>query len=238
MKNKSITITDNLRTNLKPIVVDIFKNSPVLSAIGNTVLPSKFTYIPYTQIPEATDSSYVVGGLLATKALDNVLAEVTDETIEDAAIDIEGPLRDVITAQVRMKLETSLVTALKALTTTSLTDAPDARSAIIKLLAEFDPKVFSITDRTTVLVSYATYFELAFEGDPLTRVDMLNIVPCAFLADADNDVIILHGHGAYIGYDIKDIEVVRKGSTGSNEINVQGTLGTAFSTDYVKRTTF
>jgi hypothetical protein len=233
---KSITIADSLRTSVKPIQEKIFADSIVLGSIGNTTLPGKLTNVPFTQIPTSGQTAYVVGGLEVTKVLYNTTADITEETMEDAAIAVDASLEDSVTAQIRLQLEEKLVTDIKALSATVLVDAPDVRTTIIKLLTKFNPNVFTISMMTTVLVSYASYFELAFQGDPLTKQPNLKIVPCSSLLDVD--VVILHAHGAVIGYDIKGVEVDRLAGKGAQSISIQGTLGTAFSADYVKRAVY
>jgi hypothetical protein len=235
---KSLTISDSLRSSVKAIQENVFKNSPVLKALGNTMLTSKLTFVPFTQVPGVSDTAYVVGGLEVTKALHNIQADITDETMEDASINVESSLEDSISAQLRMKLEAQLITKLGLLTASVLTDNPDVRSTIIKLLAEFNPDVFTIAINTTVVVSYADFFELCFQGDPLTKQEKLTILPCSSIPNESNDVYILHAHGSAVGYELKTLEHKRKGATGTTEIHAQGTFGAAFSTDFVKRATY
>lgn len=235
---KSLTITDNLRTSVKDLQDKVFSNNLLLSALGNTALPGKFTYVPYTDVPALLSTTYVVGGLLVTKELHTLPAVITDETIEDAAIDILPALTDVLSAQLSYNLEDTVTTAIKALAVTPLVDAPTAKTAIHKLLASFIPTVFSITGTPIIAVSYNTYFDLYLDSDPITKLPGFNIVPCASLANADNDIIIMHPHGSVLGYELKELERTRAGGTGTSTINMQGTIGTAFSTSYVKRAVY
>ena len=233
MKTKSITVGESFTTNTASLLINIFNNSPLLRAIGNIPLPSKTTKVPFTLIPEETDTEFVLGELAVTKAIKTTTALITDESIEDSTVDIDSTLMKSLVYLVNLDLEKTLVTKLKADVALTTHSETNSRDLILKLIKSYDSAVFSIGGPMIVAVSTGTHIDLILQENPVTEIPFIKLVASPALSD--DDVVIIPTSGVAAGYSIQAIESERLASSGATKYHVQGTFGSTFTPVYVKR---
>ena len=233
---KSITLEDSGKSSHATIQRKALGTSALLGALTNVPLPGKTTYVPFLEVPKVTDTSFVVGGLTLTKKTHQASGTLTDETLEDSNVPLSPVLEDLLAMQLRLKLESDVTAKLKADVTPSVLTgvAPTAPATVIGLLGALDPLVF---DNSPIIVtcSHARGIELvaSTEIKNLVTAGIVTIAPCTGMTYAD--IVVLHSHGAKIGYEATALEVDRSPGSQLSTVYVQGTLGSAFSPTYVKR---
>ena len=235
---KSLTLLDSATSTSEGLQALTIKSSPILKAL-NVPTSAKTTYIPYAKIPLVTDTAFVVGGLEIVRTPQTVVAPITDETIEDAVCAVDTALADTLAMQARIDLENVIATKVKLdIAVTPLAGVePTAVATVIGLLGEFDPMVFSIDNPIYVATSYGNYFQLlaSTEVSNLVVAGVLVLTPMSSLLPAD--VVLLSAMGAKVSYEAYSVERERVAGSGSSNIVVSGTFGSAFASTYVKRAT-
>ena len=238
-KQKSLSFGTSAESSVKVLTDFTIASSPLLSAIGTLTLATKYTHVPYVDIPAKDATEYRIGGLSTEKKMFNVSATITDETLEDSSMELKEPLKNTIATQARIKLENLVLTKLRTdIVETELLDNSDATSTILKLLEEFDPALHAANTPIVVGIAYTTYYQLLVSAtsNAFVKAGLIKLAPSSGVA-AD-EVIMVHPLGSAVGFDLSALEIERNAGKGSQTINAQGTYGASFAPTYVKRATF
>lgn len=232
----SITSGDGVKsTVLEDIMLNVFKDSIFLGAVGNTPIPSKYTFKPYTKVPAIGDTVFVIGGLTLTKVPLTSQATLTDETVEDSAVQISAALQGSLESQIRLELESNIITSLKAAIAPTAVAGTTVFEAAKDLLQALSPEVVSMKGELILAISHGSYIDLVVSAPSQHKAlsNFVTFAPTAALSDTD--VVLMHTHGAAVGYSLRAVEVERSAGSQTNLYLAQGFVGSDFATEYVAR---
>lgn len=235
---KSITIRDSEETKVRALELATFKESKLLSILRNLGMPGKYTDVPITKVPAPTDTAFVIGGVRVTKELTNAVGKLTDETLEDSSPNMEVALDNIVTSLSRAKLEKSIADHLVSGTATVGSASPDF-ATILSLLSKFPETIHATEGKFVAAMSYNTWLTVLSKMTPiqyqLVKDGVVTLAPIVGMDD--KKMSVFHTHGVLVGFGIRGIEKERNGSTQSDDLIIQLSIGYGADSDYIKYVT-
>lgn len=200
-------------TRIEALRAFMVSSSKALAALPKYVLGGKYNLVPYLEIPDKDTTEFKVKGLDLQKTRFFTIANITDETKEDAVPELDSALDIAIAGQAIIKLEEELSKKLLALTQAG--SGPIDPATAISTIGTFDSKILALPGDVLVFTSHANYLNMHNTMSSVQwRVLEDKLIPMHGLADTD--MVVIHTAGAAIGYELKDVEEDRKPETGED----------------------
>ncbi len=233
-------ITDALDESLENTRKAALNQMTLISQIMQDVeLESGKVLHPYTDLPVAGQTSFVIQGLSITKTQTVAVVDLADETIEDM-----NPMvgtRDCLTTllgQVLAKdMEKNFVDAVRADATIPVAPGGAATWAGLKaIIADMGPNVFNTVGPIIFAVSLTDYLDLISTDALSDAKDFLDkkirIVTSEHLAAGE--VLAYHTHGVAGGFTPLTIGFEREGGKQNTALIGGYSYGYAWDTKYIR----
>lgn len=235
---KTVTSNDSAKTKVLALKQAVLKNSIALSTITKVSLTSKHTNIPFLKAPNASASSFVIGGLDVVKELKGPAAKLTDETEEDSNINMEAALDSILTSQSRLVVEKYISDYLTNPANFPVVSGASSKNftTLLAALKTFPQEIFAIEGNFVALLSYSNYITiLSTMTEPqleMVRRGIIELIPVTGMSDDSG--VVLHTHGVVCGFDIAGIEKQRQAGSQYTDLIPQISVGIAGDPEYVK----
>lgn len=235
---KTVTSNDSAKTKVLALKQAVLKSSIALSTITKVSLTSKHTNIPFLKAPNASASSFVIGGLDVVKELKGPAAKLTDETEEDSNINMEAALDSILVSQSRLVVEKYISDYLTNPANFPVVGGASTKnfSTLLAALKSFPEQVFSVEGKFLALLSHKNYLSILATMTEahldMVRRGIIDLIPVNGMKDSNG--VIVHTQGLVCGFEILSVEKQREAGEQFTNLIPQISVGIAGDSDYVK----
>lgn len=201
------------------------------------IVAGVITY-PFIDVVNATDTSFVLGGITLDKVNSFSIAELTHETAEDASpkVGMVQALSTVLGIKLVKQLEDALMTKIR----TDLGGAPFVTTVdwtgIKEAVVDMGAGIYTIEGSVYVGLSLTSYLEIIGDDSYKEAKEVLGpklkLVVSEFVAD--NEMIVFHEHGVAGGFLDKAIEVDPKPALDATHYVAPYTYAVGWDAKYIR----
>jgi hypothetical protein len=197
------TVVERLRTQtLEP-------TSLLFPFINKLIITAGRSLFPFVDLVNSTDTTFVIGAIELTKSTDFTIAEISNETREDAnlTVGIDVAIQNILDIQMVKRIEKKIVDALVADTDVLYSMSLNWDGIKSGILA-MGKGTFSIAGTIYVGVSLNTYFTIVEQTEFVNAMKVLgNKIQVVVMEEfTDTQMLVLHEHGVVGGLKAKALE--------------------------------
>lgn len=198
------TVVERLRTQtLEP-------TSILFPFINKLIITAGRSLFPFVDLVDSSASRFTVGSIELTKTSDFTIAELTNETREDASptIGMDAAIQNILDIQMVKRIEKKIIEALVADTNVQKAmtlDWAGIKSGILSM----GSGTFSIAGTIHVGVSLASYFTIIEQDEFVNAMKVLGskIKLVVMEEFTDTQMLVMHEHGVAGGLRAKELEL-------------------------------
>lgn len=235
---KTKAISNAPDTQVSSVRLAIIEGSAAMQAFNTMPVVGNETEVPVLNLPNSTDTDFIVDGITVTRSNIYTTSTITDETTEDSVPDLREALDTIVASQSILKLESAIATQLNSLTAET-GSRTKSFSSIINGIQEFPDQTKRILGRWYVFVSTNTHLDI-FSG--LTTVQLalmerigIDLIPVYGLAN--NAMVVAHSHGVAGGLLLRSVEEDREGGSQEAVLVSSASVAAGIDPNYAKRFT-
>lgn len=178
--------------------------------LDKMIITSGRSLYPFVDIIKDDDTEFKLGAIELAKTNDFTIAEVTQETREDATptIGMDAAVQTILDIQMVKRIEKKIVEALVADTNVHHTMTLNWSGIKDGILA-MGGEVFSIAGTIYVAVNLSKYLEIIEQDDFKNSMSVLKdrVKLVVMEQFSDNQLLVMHEHGAAGGLRAKELEL-------------------------------
>ncbi len=178
--------------------------------LDKIVITSGRSLYPFVDLTDSTDERFTLGSIELSKTNDFTIAEVTNETREDAnpAIGMDAAIQNSLDIQMAKRIEARIATALEDDTDVHHTMSLSWAGIKAGLLA-MGGDVFCITGSIYVAVNLAKYLEIIEQPEFVNAMKVLGTKLRLVVLEQfeDHQMLVMHEHGVAGGLRAKGLEL-------------------------------